>query len=206
VAKAQEFTTFKDGQTAMLIHVLQGERELVRDCRSLAQFELRGIPPMVAGAAQIKVTFQVDADGLLSVTAMETSTGVSTSVAVKPSYGLEENEILAMIKDSFAHAETDKELRALNEARIDANRMVDAIVAALELNGDELLSEDERSELIAGVESLKQVGSTEDARQIVQATERLGKLSEVFAARRMDLTVRHALSGHQIDELDEELK
>jgi len=206
VAKAQEFTTFKDGQTAMLIHVLQGERELVTDCRSLAQFELRGIPPMVAGAAQIKVTFQVDADGLLSVTAMETSTGVSTSVAVKPSYGLEENEILAMIKDSFAYAESDKELRALNEARVDANRMVDAIAAALQLDGDELLSEDEHLELSAGVESLRETSSAEDARQIIQATERLGKLSEVFAARRMDLTVRHALSGHQIDELDEDLK
>jgi molecular chaperone HscA len=206
VAKAQEFTTFKDGQTAMLIHVLQGERELVSDCRSLARFELRGIPPMVAGAAHIRVTFQVDADGLLSVSAMETSTGVASTVVVKPSFGLDEKEVVSMIKDSFAHAETDKEVRALNEARVEATRMIDAILAALKADGDQLLSEQESDELRREAEHLEKVKDSDDTRHIVRETERLGKLSEVFAARRMDASVHKALSGHRIDELEEGLE
>ncbi len=206
VAKAQEFTTFKDGQTAMLIHVLQGERELISDCRSLARFELRGIPPMVAGAAHVRVTFQVDADGLLSVSALETSSGVASTVVVKPSFGLDEKEVVSMIRDSFAHAETDKEIRALNEARVEATRMIDAILAALEADGDQLLSQQESEELRREVEQLKQINESDDARHIVRETERLGKLSEVFAARRMDAGVRRALSGHGIDELEEGLE
>lgn len=203
IAKAQEFTTFKDGQTAMLIHVLQGERELVSDCRSLARFELRGIPSKVAGAAHIRVTFQVDADGLLSVTALETGSGVATTVEVKPSYGLEEHEIIAMIKNSFDHATDDKEIRALNEARVDASRMLDAIVSAMAKNADELLNDREIAELSSGVERLKEISAGSDTRIIVKETELLGKLSETFAGRRMDVSIKNALAGQQIDALEQ---
>lgn len=203
ISKAQEFTTFKDGQTAMLIHVLQGERELVTDCRSLARFELRGIPSMVAGAAHIRVTFQVDADGLLSVTAMETVSGVATTVEVKPSYGLDEHEIIAMIKASFDHATDDKEIRALNEARVDASRMLDAIVSAMAKNAEELLHDREIAELNSGVERLREISAGSDTRIIVKETESLGKLSETFAARRMDVSIKKALAGQQIDELEQ---
>lgn len=203
ISKAQEFTTFKDGQTAMLIHVLQGERELVTDCRSLARFELRGIPSMVAGAAHIRVTFQVDADGLLSVTAMETVSGVATTVEVKPSYGLDEHEIIAMIKASFDHATDDKEIRALNEARVDASRMLDAIVSAMAKNAEELLHDREIAELNSGVERLREISAGSDTRIIVKETELLGKLSETFAARRMDVSIKKALAGQQIDELEQ---
>lgn len=203
ISKAQEFTTFKDGQTAMLIHVLQGERELVTDCRSLARFELRGIPSMVAGAAHIRVTFQVDADGLLSVTAMETVSGVATTVEVKPSYGLDEHEIIAMIKASFDHATDDKEIRALNEARVDASRMLDAIVSAMAKNAEELLNDREIAELNSGVERLREISAGSDTRIIVKETESLGKLSETFAARRMDVSIKKALAGQQIDELEQ---
>lgn len=203
ISKAQEFTTFKDGQAAMLIHVLQGERELVTDCRSLARFELRGIPSMVAGAAHIRVTFQVDADGLLSVTAMETVSGVATTVEVKPSYGLDEHEIIAMIKASFDHATDDKEIRALNEARVDASRMLDAIVSAMAKNAEELLNDREIAELNSGVERLREISAGSDTRIIVKETESLGKLSETFAARRMDVSIKKALAGQQIDELEQ---
>lgn len=203
ISKAQEFTTFKDGQTAMLIHVLQGERELVTDCRSLARFELRGIPSMVAGAAHIRVTFQVDADGLLSVTAMETVSGVATTVEVKPSYGLDEHEIIAMIKASFDHATDDKEIRALNEARVDASRMLDAIVSAMAKNAEELLNDREIAELNSGVDRLREISAGSDTRIIVKETESLGKLSETFAARRMDVSIKKALAGQQIDELEQ---
>jgi molecular chaperone HscA len=202
-SKAQEFTTFKDGQTAMLIHVLQGERELVSDCRSLARFELRGIPSMVAGAAHIRVTFQVDADGLLSVTAMETGSGVAAAVEVKPSYGLQEQEILSMIKESFDHATDDKEVRALNEAQVEAKRMLDAIVSAMAKNAEELLNEREIAELTSGVERLSKVSAGSDTKMIVKETELLGKLSETFASRRMDASIRDALAGQQIDELEQ---
>jgi len=203
-SKAQEFTTFKDGQTAMLIHVLQGERELVSDCRSLARFELRGIPSMVAGAAHIRVTFQVDADGLLSVSAMESGSGVAASVEVKPSYGLEEQEILSMIKESFDHATDDKEVRALSEARVDASRMLDAIVSAMANNADELLNDREIAELNDGLERLREISAGSDTRMIVRETELLGKLSETFASRRMDASIKNALAGQQIDELEQE--
>jgi molecular chaperone HscA len=205
-SKAQEFTTYKDGQTAMLIHVLQGERELVSDCRSLARFELRGIPPMVAGAAHIRVTFQVDADGLLSVTAMETGSGVAAAVEVKPSFGLEEKEVLSMIKESFDHAADDKEVRALSEARVEASRMIDAIVAAMATNGSELLNDQEIAELNAGVEKLSDISTGFDTRLIVKETELLGKLSETFASRRMDASIKDALAGQQIDELEQEIE
>jgi molecular chaperone HscA len=204
-SKAQEFTTFKDGQTAMLIHVLQGERELVSDCRSLARFELRGIPAMVAGAAHIRVTFQVDADGLLSVTAMETASGVAAAVEVKPSFGLEEQEILSMIKESFDHATDDMEIRALNEARVDASRMLDAIISAIAKNGSELLNDREITELNSGVERLQEISAGSDTRLIVKETELLGKLSETFASRRMDASIKDALAGQQIDELEQEI-
>jgi molecular chaperone HscA len=204
-AKAQEFTTYKDGQTAMLIHVLQGERELVSDGRSLARFELRGIPPMVAGAAHIRVTFQVDADGLLSVTAMETGSGVAATVEVKPSFGLEEQEILSMIKESFEHATDDKKIRALSEARVDANRMLDAIVSAMAKNARELLNDQEIAELNSGLKRLGEINAGFDTRLIIRETELLGKLSETFASRRMDASIKDALAGQQIDELEQEI-
>lgn len=206
IAKAQEFTTYKDGQTAMLIHVLQGERELVSECRSLARFELRGIPPMVAGAAHIRVTFQVDADGLLSVTATETSSNVEATVVVKPSYGLSEGEILQMLQASFDHADEDVASRSLAEARVDAERMIESIKSALTENGEELLSQAEIDELEAGVAALSGVVGQDDHRLIQERTERLGHASEEFAALRMNVAIRSALSGRQIDELDEDLR
>ncbi|MEX1237311.1 MAG: Hsp70 family protein, partial [Pseudomonadales bacterium] len=206
VSKAQEFTTYKDGQTAMLIHVVQGERELVSDCRSLARFELRGIPPMVAGAARIGVLFQVDADGLLSVSATEMSTGVEASIEVKPSYGLSEDEITAMLKASFEHAEEDASARVVTEARVDAVRVIDALRAALAADGERLLEGGEVEVLNRGIRQLESVLDTGDVRVIREATEALAQESDEFAARRMDDSVRNALSGHSIEEFEEEVK
>jgi molecular chaperone HscA len=200
VAKAQEFTTYKDGQTAMAIHVVQGERDLVAECRSLARFELRGFPPMVAGAARIRVTFQVDADGLLSVSARETGSGVEASVVVKPSYGLADEQIAQMLKDGFAHAEGDMLARSLREAQVDADRLVLATTAALAADG-ELLDEAGRSAIQALMEALQQAARSDDAHAIEQATEALAAGTEAFAAARMDNGIRQALAGRRIDDV-----
>jgi molecular chaperone HscA len=201
VARAQEFTTFKDGQTAMSFHVVQGERELVQDCRSLARFELRGIPPMVAGAARIRVTFQVDADGLLSVSAREAGTGVEASVTVKPSYGLADTDVERMLRDSVAHAREDMHARALNEARVDAARIVEAVRGALDADGA-LLSAEERSAIEQQVAALGAAAQGSDHRAIRQATDAVNRATEEFAARRMDAGVKRALSGRRIASLD----
>ncbi|MCH9799413.1 MAG: Fe-S protein assembly chaperone HscA [Betaproteobacteria bacterium] len=201
VARAQDFTTFKDGQTAMSIHVLQGERDLVSACRSLARFELRGIPPMAAGAARIRVTFQVDADGLLSVSAREETKGIEASITVKPSYGLSEDQITVMLKSSFGAAETDKQARALAEAKVDAMSLISAINIALEQDGH-LLSESEKDEINASVKSLEQTLNTEDSHAVHAATEALNETTENFAAKRMDASVSRALAGKKIDEVD----
>ncbi|MBX3717791.1 MAG: Fe-S protein assembly chaperone HscA [Burkholderiales bacterium] len=200
VARAQEFTTFKDGQTAMAIHVVQGERELVSDCRSLARFELRGIPPMVAGAARIAVTFQVDADGLLSVSARENTTGVSASVVVKPSYGLTDDEVAAMLRSGFDHAQADRDARALAEQRVEAEGLVAALRAALAQDAD-LLAPDERGALEGGIASVDAARQGADHRALKSAVEALNRLSEPFAARRMDRSVSRALAGRRLDEV-----
>ncbi len=200
VARAQEFTTFKDGQTAMSMHIVQGERELVADNRSLARFELRGIPPMVAGAARIQVTFQVDADGLLSVSAREKTTGVESSIVVKPSYGLSDDEVARMLQESFSHATEDRDLRALAEQRVEAESLLGAIRAALAKDAD-LLGEEERSELEAGMAALEKAWHGTDHRAINAAIDSLNRASESFAARRMDRAVSGALSGRRLDEI-----
>ena len=200
VAKAQEFTTFKDGQTAMALHVVQGERELVSDCRSLARFELRGIPPMVAGAARIRVTFQVDADGLLAVSAEETSTRVRAEVTVKPSYGLADGEIASMLQSAFASANTDMQARALAEARVDAQALVDALTKALAVDRA-LLTEAEHAALVSQVAHLKQLSLTSDHRAITRAAEALNVASTDFAGRRMDRAVREALTGRHVESI-----
>ena len=200
VARAQEFTTFKDGQTAMAIHVVQGERELVADCRSLARFELRGIPPMVAGAARIAVTFQVDADGLLSVSARESTTGVGASVVVKPSYGLTDDEVAAMLRSGFDHAQADRDARALAEQRVEAEGLVAALRAALAQDAD-LLGPGERAALEAGIASVEAARQGSDHRALKSAVEALNRLSEPFAARRMDRSVSRALAGRRLDEV-----
>ncbi|WP_444939867.1 Fe-S protein assembly chaperone HscA [Microbulbifer sp. ZKSA004] len=202
VSKAQEFTTFKDGQTAMAIHVVQGERELVSDCRSLARFELRGIPPMVAGAAHIRVTFQVDADGLLSVTAMEKSSGVSADITVKPSYGLEDKDIARMLQESYTHAAEDVALRALREAQVEAERTLESMLVALRENGAQLLDEGELNELEHAMEALRLAHNGGDAEEIRRRIEALNKLSEPFAAKRMDASIKRAMQGHSLDEFD----
>jgi molecular chaperone HscA len=200
VARAQEFTTFKDGQTAMSIHVVQGERELVADNRSLARFELRGIPPLVAGAARIQVTFQVDADGLLSVAAKEKTTGVESSIVVKPSYGLSDDEVARMLQESFSHAAEDRDSRALAEQRVEAESLLAAIRAALAKDAD-LLGSEERSQLEAGMAALEKAWNGKDHRAIKAAIESLNRASEAFAARRMDRAVSGALSGRRLDEI-----
>ncbi|WP_226702280.1 Fe-S protein assembly chaperone HscA [Microbulbifer elongatus] len=202
VAKAQEFTTFKDGQTAMAIHVVQGERELVQDCRSLARFELRGIPPMVAGAAHIRVTFQVDADGLLSVTAMEKSSGVQAEITVKPSYGLGDSDITRMLQDSYAKAEEDIAARALREAQVEAERTLEAMLVALQENGAELLDENELDQLERAMQALRLAHNGGTAEEIRSRIEELNALSEPFAARRMDKSIKRAMQGHSLDEFD----
>lgn len=203
VARAQDFTTYKDGQTAMMIHVLQGERELISDCRSLARFELRGIPPMVAGAAKIRVTFQVDADGLLSVAARELGSGVEASIQVKPSYGLTDGEIAIMLKDSFQYAGDDKVARVLREQQVDAQRLIEAVQSALEVDGDRLLDAEERMVIEAQMQELSELMKGTDGYAIEQQTKRLSQVTDAFAARRMDLTVKAALSGRNLNEIEE---
>ena len=200
VAKAQEFTTYQDGQTAMALHVVQGERELVADCRSLARFELRGIPPMAAGAARIRVTFQVDADGLLSVSAQETHSGVQASVTVKPSYGLADDEVARMLREGFAHAEEDVAARRLREARVDAQRMVLATRAALAADG-ELLSDQERADILALVAQTELEAAGEDHVAMDAAVERLATGTEAFAAARMNRGIRAALAGRRVEDV-----
>ena len=200
VAKAQEFTTFKDGQTAMAIHVLQGERDLVSECRSLARFELRGIPPMVAGAARIRVTFQVDADGLLSVSARELASGVEAAVTVKPSYGLADDQIARMLKDGFAHAEDDMAARKLREARVDDERLVLATRAALAVDGA-LLSGEERAAIEAQLQFVTAAGQGDDADAIEAAIEALAEGTEAFAGARMNQGIRQALAGRRLEDV-----
>jgi molecular chaperone HscA len=199
-ARAQDFTTFKDGQSAMAFHVVQGERELVSDCRSLARFELRGIPPMVAGAARIRVTFQVDADGLLSVSAREQTSGVEARVEVKPSYGLADDEIAEMLKAGFDHAQNDMEVRALKEQQVEAERVIEATEKALQADG-ELLNEAERAALDAAIVALRNAAEGQDARAIKIQLEVFNRASNEFASRRMDKSIRGALAGHKIDEI-----
>ncbi len=202
VARAQDFTTFKDGQIAMMIHVLQGERELVSDCRSLARFELRGIPPMAAGAARIRVTFQVDADGLLSVTAREQATGVESSIQVKPSYGLSDQEISRMLKDSMDHARDDMDARNLREQQVEADRVIEALEVALAADGETLLSVEERADLEQGMNALREVKQGNDEKAIKQAIDRLNGKSTEFAARRMNASIQEALSGQDLEKFE----
>ncbi|HEY0562531.1 MAG TPA: Fe-S protein assembly chaperone HscA [Methylophilus sp.] len=202
IARAQEFTTYKDGQTAMSIQVVQGERELVSDCRALAKFELRGIPPMAAGAARIRVTFQVDADGLLSVSAREQTSGVEAHVVVKPSYGLTEDEVTSMLKSSFGAAEADKQARALREAIVDAERLMLAINVALEKDGDALLEAAEKQSIIEQLAALKTLCLGQDSHAIHSASEALNHATEAFAARRMDASIQQALAGQHLNTLD----
>ena len=196
-AMAQDFTTFKDGQTALALHVLQGERDMVADCRSLARFELRGIPPMVAGAARIRVTFTVDADGLLNVAARETNSGVEANIDVKPSYGLDDGTIAKMLQDGFTTAQDDMRSRALAEARLDAQRMLLAIRSALDADAD-LLDPDEQAVIDTLVQGLQTVSETDDAALIEARTKALADGTEAFAARRMNRGIRQALSGKNI--------
>ena len=200
-AKAQEFTTFKDGQTAMAIHVLQGERELVDDCRSLARFELRGIPAMTAGAAHIRVTFKVDADGLLSVSAMEKSTGVEASIEVKPSFGLEEDDIISMLKDSMTNAEQDMSARMLKEQQVEASRVYESVTAAIKEDGEQLLLPDELASINQALANLIQISQTDVVADIEQAIAAVDKITAIFAERRMDASIRTALAGHSVDEV-----
>ncbi|WP_394250584.1 Fe-S protein assembly chaperone HscA [Vibrio profundi] len=201
VARAQEFTTFKDGQTAMTVHTVQGEREMVDDCRSLARFALKGIPPMAAGAAHIRVTYQVDADGLLSVTAMEKSTGVQAEIQVKPSYGLSDDEVANMLKDSMTFAKEDMQARALAEQRVEADRVIEGLIAAMQADGDELLSEDEKQQLLKAIESLIELRNGDSADAIELGIKDTDKASQDFASRRMDKSIRAALSGQSVDNI-----
>src|SRR5450830_357355 len=203
VARAQDFTTYKDGQTAMMIHVLQGERELISDCRSLARFELRGIPAMVAGAAKIRVTFQVDADGLLSVAARELGSGVEASIQVKPSYGLTDGEIAKMLKDSFQYAGDDKVARVLREQQVDARRLLEAVQGALEVDGERLLDAEERMVIDLQMQELAELMKGSDGYAIEQQTKRLSQVTDAFAARRMNQTVKAALAGRNLNEIEE---
>lgn len=200
VARAQEFTTFKDGQTAMSVHIVQGERELVNDCRSLARFTLRGIPPMAAGAAHIRVTYQVDADGLLSVTAMEKTTGVQSSIQVKPSYGLTDDEIANMLKVSMENAKEDIQARLLAEQRVEAERVLESVRSALAQDYD-LLDDDELSAVKNAIISLEQLKQQDDSLAIKQGIKALDLATQEFAARRMDKSIRTALAGHSVDDI-----
>ncbi|HEY4039461.1 MAG TPA: Fe-S protein assembly chaperone HscA [Burkholderiaceae bacterium] len=200
VARAQEFTTFKDGQSAMAIHVVQGERELVSDCRSLARFELRGIPPMVAGAARVRVTFQVDADGLLSVSARELTSGVEASVTVRPSYGLSDEQVAGMLADSIQHAREDQRLREVRELQVDGRRLVETTRAALASDAD-LLDVAERAAADAALATLSALLDSADVDRLKKATSDLARATEEFAARRMNRSIRNALAGSRIDDV-----
>jgi len=202
IAKAQEFTTYKDGQTAMSIHVLQGERERVSDCRSLANFTLTGIPPMVAGAAKIRVTFQIDADGLLSVSAKELSTNKETSISVKPSYGLSEDQISNMLKQSFEKADEDKKIRALSEAKIEGEQIIIAVQNALDKSGNQLLTQEETLRIQSAIEALLSSLESNNPDLITQHTKDLNMVTESFAAKLMDESVSHALKGQSIDKVN----
>lgn len=201
IARAQEFTTYKDGQTAMSVHVVQGERELVSDCRSLARFELRGIPPMAAGAARIRVTFTVDADGLLSVSAREQSTGAEAHIEVKPSYGLTEDEITNMLKASFNSAEDDKKARMLAEARVNAGAIISSVSAALAIDSN-LISQNEVNAIQLEIEKLQQLTTGDDATTINQAVDALNHATEAFAAARMNASVSRALAGKDLNTIN----
>jgi molecular chaperone HscA len=200
VARAQEFTTYKDGQTAMSLHVVQGERELVEDCRSLARFELRDIPPMAAGAARIRVTYQVDADGLLNVTAEEQSSGAKAHIEVKPSYGLTDNEIETMLRDSMDHAHDDMEARRLREQQVEADRVLEALQAALQEDGEQFLSAEERSVIDGAARTLGEARNGSDHRAIKSAIEKLESASSGYVDRRMNANIQKAMAGHAIDE------
>jgi len=202
VARAQEFTTYKDGQTAMAVHVLQGERDLVSDCRSLARFELRGIPPMVAGAARILVAFEVDADGLLSVTAMEQSSGVKARVEVKPSYGLTDGEIETMLRDSMEHAGDDLQARRLREQQVEARRTLEALRAALLGDGDILLDKLERDRVEGALSRLEETAAGDDPGAIKAATEALERACEFYVERRMNRSIQDAMAGHKVEEFE----
>ncbi len=199
-AKAQDFTTYKDGQTAMAVHVLQGERELVSDSRSLARFELRGFPPQVAGAARIRVTFQVDADGLLIVSAREENSGVEASIDVKPSYGLSDSEIEHMLRESIDHAEDDMHSRSLREQQVEADRVLEALDSALATDGDQLLSEVEKSTIMAARQALVEVKDESDIEQIKQTIKQLEAACDDYVARRMNSNIKNAMQGHSIEE------
>jgi molecular chaperone HscA len=202
VAKAQDFTTFKDGQTAMAIHVVQGERELAQDCRSLAKFELRGIPPMVAGAARIRVTYQVDADGLLSVSAREEVSGVNTSITVKPSYGLADGDIANMLREGFQSAEADMHVRALREEQVEALRLLDAVKNSLQTDRH-LLSDEELQLIEEPLQHLEQLQPhSESVDDLRKAIESLSQATEEFAARRMNANIRRALTGKNLSEIE----
>jgi molecular chaperone HscA len=201
VAKAQEFTTFKDGQTAMKVHVVQGERELVDDCRSLATFDLQGIPPMAAGAAHIRVTFQVDADGLLNVSAMEKSTGVQAQIQVKPSYGLDDSQITAMLSASMQNAKGDMQARMLKEQQVEAARVQETLEAALAKDGAVLLNEAERAQITKVVGEMHSAAKGDDVEAIKQAIEQVDQSSQVFAQRRMDQSIQQAFAGQSVDKI-----
>ncbi|MFK5985774.1 MAG: Fe-S protein assembly chaperone HscA [Pseudomonadota bacterium] len=201
VARAQEFTTFKDGQTAMAIHVLQGERDLISDCRSLAKFELRGIPPMVAGAARIQVTFQVDADGLLSVFAKEATSGIESSIQVKPSYGLSDQEIEKMLKDSLKYAQSDVDSRNLKEQQVEADRVLEGVRAAMSGDAQELLSLIEIQEIEVALKALASSRDGSDARAIKHQLENIEKVTAIYAQKRMDVSINSALTGQSVDQI-----
>ena len=202
VARAQEFTTFKDGQTAMTVHVVQGERELVDDCRSLGRFTLRGIPAMAAGAAHIRVTYQVDADGLLSVTAMEKSTKVQASIQIKPSYGLTDEEVTAMIKSSFDNAQEDLQARELAEQRVEADRVIESVIVALQADGAELLSTEEFHHIERVLKQLMDVKQGSDRDAIAQGIKALDTATQEFAARRMNASINKALTGKNLSDIE----
>ena len=201
VARAQEFTTYQDGQTAMAIHVLQGERELVQNCRSLSRFELRGIPPMAAGAAKIRVTFQVDADGLLEVNARELTSGVAATVQVKPSYGLSDQQIADMIKDSWRNVEDDRSARSLREQQVEADRLLEAVTMALAEDGERLLMKQEQQQIVAQMEQLVMARNGQDHHAIAKQIETMAKASDAYAAMRMDDSIKRALAGKSVDQL-----
>jgi len=202
VARAQDFTTYKDGQTAMSIHVLQGERESVDACRSLARFALRDIPPMVAGAARIRVSFQVDADGMLSVSAQEQSSGVQASIEVKPSYGLTDREIEQMLRDSMDHAHEDMELRRLREQQVEADRVIEALQAALAADGDQFLEPGEAERIDAAVQALRAAREGTDVQAVKAAIQAVEKACAGYVERRMNGSIRKAMAGHKVDEFE----